>query len=107
MLDSDYIEFVDIMLDIWAQGLRIKENEENFHLGEMYRQYRLQIMAILDDGIRKGQFKSVNTTITSSIIIGTLDGLLIQWIMDKNIYQLKEAIQQLSDIIIDGLTEGS
>ncbi|NQT27138.1 TetR/AcrR family transcriptional regulator [candidate division KSB1 bacterium] len=107
MLDSDFLQFADIILDMWAQGLRLKENDDSFHLGEMYRQYRIQITAILDEGIRQGKFKSVNTTITSSIIIGTLDGLLIQWIMDKNIYQLKEAILQLSDIILDGLTEGS
>lgn len=103
LLDSEFLQFADIMLDMWAQGLRLKNSDETFHLSEMYRQYRIQIIAILDEGIRQGRFKPVNTTITSSVIIGTLDGLLIQWIMDKNLYQLKEAINQLSEIIIQGL----
>lgn len=105
LLDSDFMQFADIMLDMWAQGLRLQEGDETFHLGAMYSQYRVQIMAILDAGIRQGCFKSVNTIITSSIIIGTLDGLLLQWIMDKNLYQLKEAIVQLSDIMIQGLVK--
>ncbi len=104
-MDSDILEFADIMLDIWASGLRLHEGKDKFHIADMYRVYRIQITEILDDGIRKGKFKPVNTTITSSIIIGTLDGLMIQWVMDRNIYQLKEAVAQLKDIMVDGLTE--
>ena len=104
-LSTDFLEFADIMLDIWASGLRLHEGQDKFHLGDMYRMYRVQIIEILDDGIRKGKFKAVNTTITASIIIGTLDGLMIQWIMDRNLYQFKEAIAQLADIIVDGLTK--
>ncbi len=103
ILDSDLLEFMDIVLDMWAAGLRLHEGQDKFHLSEMYREYRIQLTDILEDGIRKGVFKSVNTTITASLIIGTLDGLMIQWIMDRNIYQLKEAILQMSDIIISGL----
>ena len=105
--ENEFMEFADIFLDIWAAGLRESKSDLGFDLNKMYGNYRVQITDILNDGIRKRRFKSVNTAIVSSIIIGTLDGLMIQWIMDRNIYQMREAIQQLSDIIIDGLTRGS
>ena len=105
LLETESIEFAEISLDMWAEGLRKERSGTAISLSNMYREYRSLIIKILDDGIRQGKFKPINTTITASIIIGTLDGLMIQWIMDRNIYHLREAIQQLSDIIIDGLTE--
>lgn len=103
LLNSDLIEFMDIILDMWAEGLRLNDNINAFGLKEMYHEYRVQISAILEEGIQKGIFKHVNPTITASLIIGTLDGLMIQWIMDRNIYQLREAILQMSDVIVAGL----
>jgi hypothetical protein len=105
-MDSEFLELSDIMLDIWAEGLRIHSGKDIFNLKDMYRNYRVQLSEILEEGIRQKQFKPVNTTITASIIVGTLDGLMIQWIMDRNIYHFKEAIDQLTSIIIDGLTGG-
>ena len=100
---SDLMEFADIMLDTWAEGIRKGQNR--IDLSAMYEMYRNQIIEILEDGIRKKQFKPMNSTIVASIIIGTLDGILIQWIMDRDIYSVKEAMNTLSEIIIDGLTE--
>ena len=105
LLETEFMDFAEISLDIWAEGLRKERSGASFSLETMYREYRSSVLEILDEGIRRGTFKPINTTITASIIIGTLDGLMIQWIMDRNIYHLREAIQQFSDILIDGLTE--
>ena len=103
ILQTDFIEFAAIILDIWAEGLRRTNDIGFFSLDRMYRNYRMGLIQILDEGVRQGKFKPINTTITASIIVGTLDGLMVQWIVDRNLYHLKEAIQQFSEIIIDGL----
>lgn len=103
--ESEFIEFADIILDFWAEGLRSHKDKVEFDLSSMYRRYRTQIIRILDEGIQQKKFKPVDTTITSSIIIGTLDGLMIQWFMDRDLYQVREAIEQLSSIIINGLID--
>jgi len=103
--ESEFIEFADIILDFWAEGLRSHKDKVEFDLSSMYRRYRTQIVRILDEGIQQKKFKPVDTTITSSIIIGTLDGLMIQWFMDRDLYRVREAIEQLSGIIIDGLID--
>lgn len=103
-MDSDLIEFADIMLDMWAEGIR--HGQQKIDLKAMYEAYRSQIIDILEEGIRLKRFKPMNTTIVSSVIIGTLDGLLIQWVMDKDIYSFKEAMSALENIIIDGITIG-
>lgn len=107
LLETDFMEFAEICLDMWAEGMRKERAGTSTLLNDMYREYRTLIIKILEDGIRQGRFKPINTTITASIIIGTLDGLLLQWVMDRNIYHMREAIKQLSDIIIDGLTEAN
>ena len=103
--DSDVMELADIMLDMWAEGIRSTEEKDKFNLKGMYENYREQIVQILDEGVRQKKFKPMDTTIVSSIIIGTLDGLFIQWIMDRHIFQIREAMETLERIIIDGLTE--
>ena len=104
IVDSDVMDLADIMLDMWAEGIRSTEEKDKFNLKGMYENYREQIVQILDEGIRQKKFKSMDTTIVSSIIIGTLDGLFIQWIMDRDIFQIREAMETLERIIIDGLT---
>ena len=104
LCESELIEFADIMLDFWAEGLRSHKDRVEFDLSSMYQRYRAQIIQILDEGIQQKKFKPVDTIVTSSIIIGTLDGLMIQWFMDRDLYRIREAIEQLSNIIIDGLT---
>ncbi len=103
--DSDVMELADIMLDMWAEGIRSTEGKDKFNLKGMYENYREQIVQILDEGVRQKKFKPMDTTIVSSIIIGTLDGLFIQWIMDRHIFQIREAMETLERIIIEGLTE--
>ena len=105
IVDSDVMELADIMLDMWAGGIRSTEEKDKFNLKGMYENYREQIVQILDEGIRQKKFKPMDTTIVSSIIIGTLDGLFIQWIMDRDIFQIREAMETLERIIIDGLTK--
>ncbi|MFH1941393.1 MAG: TetR/AcrR family transcriptional regulator [bacterium] len=107
ILEGEFLDFADIILDFWAEGLRTKKTKATWNLNKMYSEYRIQIIQILQEGIRQKKFKPVDTTIASSIIIGTLDGLMVQWIMDRDLFRFSEAVEQLANIIIDGLTEGS
>ncbi len=69
----------------------------------MYVYYRYLIISILEEGIKKGIFKDIDTTITASILLGSIDGLTLQWIMDKNLFSLKKATEVLVDSVIRGI----
>jgi hypothetical protein len=45
----------------------------------------------------------VDTTVVASVIIGTLDGLIIQWVMDRHVFDMKAAVYTLAKVIIEGL----
>jgi TetR/AcrR family fatty acid metabolism transcriptional regulator len=100
---SGSIDVLEILMDYWAEGIRTKNENYVFNMKQLYDEYRKVIVEILEEGISKGKIRPVNTTATASILIGALDGLALQWIMDHNIFQFKEAADALKDSFIKGL----
>jgi len=97
------IDFMEIIMDFWAEGVRHKHKTTVFDLDKMYDEYRRMLVEILEDGISKDKFRPMNTTIVASILIGAIDGLVLQWIMDRNLFQFEEAANVLKKIFIEGL----
>ena len=52
-LQTHSYEFVEIMLDFWAEGVRHKEKTPVFDLNTIYTEYRALVSNILDEGINK------------------------------------------------------
>ena len=103
IMDEDFLDYADIMLDIWAESVRLHQGKDVFGLNRMYRTYRKQISEILKEGIEKEVFKPVDVTVVSAIIIGTMDGIMIQWLLDRNIFKIKPALEQLAELIVSGM----
>jgi len=100
---SNSLDQIGIMMDYWAEGIRSRKEDSAFNIKNIYEKYRQTIKKILDEGVSLGIFKPVNTMISASILIGTLDGLALQWIMDKNLFRFIEASQILKDSFLNGL----
>lgn len=96
-------DFMEIMMDFWAEGVRLRQKTTAFDLKKMYEDYRRMIVEILEEGISKGKFCPMNTTIVASILIGASDGLMLQWIMDHDLFKLDEAAEMLTQSFIQGL----
>ncbi|MBN1779711.1 TetR/AcrR family transcriptional regulator [bacterium] len=103
IMDEDFLDYADIMLDIWAESVRLHQGKDLFGLNKMYALYRKQIIEILNRGIKKGVFKPVDTTVAAAVIIGTLDGLMIQWLLDKKLFKVRYALEQLADMVVRGV----
>ncbi len=58
---------------------------------------------LLKECIAQDKIKAINTKIVASIIIGAIDGLMLQWIMDRNVFDLKEAVFSTTRLVIDGM----
>ena len=102
-LDTD-ARFAGIIMDFWAEGIRNKD--ENIlgiiNLEQIYTEYRRMIGNILNDGIRQGVFRSVDTTSVSALIIATLDGIMLQWIINRELFD----INHVGDVLLDSLLNG-
>lgn len=103
ILESESMDYLEIMLDFWAEGIRSKDRFSSLDLMKVYYDNRQFIEQLLEDCISEGRIKKIDTQIVASIIIGTLDGLLIQWILDKNVFDIKKAVSSFARLMLDGL----
>ncbi len=106
IMEGEYLDYLKIVLDFWAASIRNQQSSEAFDLARLYEEYRKIIEILLDECIAKEKISPVDTKIVASIMLGSLDGLLIQWIADSTVFNIKEAMSLLSDILIKGLKIG-
>ncbi|ACF12627.1 transcriptional regulator, TetR family [Chloroherpeton thalassium ATCC 35110] len=97
-------EFLNIMLDFWAEGIRSKNENVSqiLDLDAIYSEFRAVIASILDEGIREGSFRPVDSNIAASTLIGVLDGLYLQWAINPFVFKFEE----VGDFLVDNFLRG-
>lgn len=98
-------EFIDIMMDFWAESVRNKDENmfEVFNLKKIYSDFRNLIIGILESGITKGIFRPIDSHAMASFLIGALDGLMLQQIMEPGVFDIKKAADAICDGFINGI----
>ena len=98
-------EFAGIMMDFWAEGIRKKDEKllSIIDLKQIYKSYRNMIATILENGIRKGIFRKINTFRTSAVFIAAMDGVLLQWILDRELIDLNKIARDLIEVFLNGI----
>ncbi|MGD9160691.1 MAG: TetR/AcrR family transcriptional regulator [Desulfobacteraceae bacterium] len=104
-LVGDGGEFAGIMMSFWSEGIRNRNERimEIIDLKKVYSEFRGMIAEILEEGIAKGQFREMDTHVTASVIIGAMDGILLQYIMDRNVFLPGRAIDALLAGFLNGI----
>lgn len=100
-------EFAAIMMDFWAEGIRNKDRHilDAIDMRGMYEEFRRILRIILENGIKQEVFRPVNTLNVAAGFIGSLDGVMLQWIMDREMIDLEKVSDSLFDIFLNGLTK--
>ena len=80
ILEGDYLDYLEIVLDFWAEGVRKGEDSWKIDLNRFYAENIAVLDSLLSDCVAKGEIKPVNTKLIASTMLGALDGMLIQWI---------------------------
>ncbi len=105
IIKNENNDYLDLMFDFWAEG--IKGHEKGLMLNEMnkfYKSYRKLFEDVLREGIIDGSIrKDIDPFETSSIIIGTMDGVMVQWILDKKDIDLQKIEKNLINLILKGV----
>jgi len=97
-------DLVGIMMDFWAEGIRTKSTDviSLVNLEQMYSEYKMLIADILYEGMSQGIFKQVDANSVAAIIVGAMDGVMLQWIMNKNAVD----IDKISEVMVNTLLSG-
>lgn len=103
ILQSEFKDYMEIMLDFWAEGIRHKEKAVTFSLKKIYDENRDMLKNVLDECVAQDKIHPVNTHVVSSLILGALDGLMIQWIIDPGVLGIEGSLDEMEHLIIRGL----
>jgi len=100
-------DFAGIMVDFWAEGIRDKDTKilKTINLDKIYKEYRKLFSNILKEGIRKGIFRRFDTLSLAAILIAALDGIALQWIMDRDLFDLRDISKTLLDSFLNGISK--
>ena len=98
--DRFHADLMKLMFDIWAESLRAGTQ---FDIKGMYERYRAVIASILQEGIDQDAFRSVDPQLTAATLIAAMDGLMLQWVMDASLFNLKEMGHTLTDTFLQGI----
>lgn len=105
ILSGEHQHIMTIMIDFWAEAIREKADDKIkiINMEKIYSDYRKICKAILDEGIQQGKIRKVNTYLTASILLGAMDGIMLQWILDPNVFKIRDAIECLLDEFLTGI----
>ncbi len=108
IVKEEGIKTFEIMFDFWVMGIKEKKYRSDFYkyLKDFYSSYRNVFANIIREGQVKGVFKKdVSPKHVGAMIIGMLDGLMVQWILDGKNVNYVEIVKTMGEIIISGLKE--
>lgn len=86
-----------VLFDFWTQ---INRNEKMKRANiKLFQSYRDECSQILKEGIEKGIFKDLDINYHTTIIISLIQGMIIQYVIDKDAFDYAE----YTDRIIEGI----
>lgn len=98
-------EYMELVFDFWAQG--IKGHSKGLMLEEMkkfYIGYRKIFAEILSEGMVDGSIRNdVGPSALASILVGMLDGIMVQWVIDKECISIPAIEKNLEDLVLKGI----
>lgn len=106
-MNTGAVELVELVFEFWSEG--IKQNESR---GMLYREmknfyfsFREIFADIIIEGMGDGSFrKDINPHAVASVLIGALDGALVQWFLDKQAIDYSLIVRTLTDTILQGIS---
>ncbi len=65
--------------------------------------YHSGVQAIIEQGIKNGEFVQVNPQDATTALIGSYEGLMLLWVMSPKTMRLKESMQTAAQLLLAGL----
>lgn len=96
--------FFLVFFDFWAEGGRGEQQHLlQTRLRDAYAESRNDIAAIIDAGVKDGSFQCDNPLLTAANILASLDGLILQWLCDRNAFDLDAMRKNFTQTVLRNL----
>ncbi|MFQ5769524.1 MAG: TetR/AcrR family transcriptional regulator [bacterium] len=95
-------ELTRVFFDFWVAGLQNTQQPE-IDFKPIYAQYRELTQKLLQEAIAAGEIRPDISVNTPAIIIGVIEGLFLQWMVDPDVFSLKDIAGAIIDTIFNGI----
>jgi len=103
-----YEEIGRLMLEFWASAAREKRGELAATYNELYTHWRERLAKVLAEGVESGEFRSeFRTPVAASLLMGILDGIQLQSILDIKVKVDEEFLTALKRAVMAALSRNS
>ncbi|PKL37228.1 MAG: hypothetical protein CVV44_16475 [Spirochaetae bacterium HGW-Spirochaetae-1] len=87
-------EYFSVIFDFWT----LSNNNDRMHRANMklLKSYRDECRRIIEEGIRQGVFNTIDVEYTTAIIISVIQGMIIQYVIDKGAFDYDEYAEKVT-----------
>ena len=98
-------DFMRLFIDVWSEAIRQTSSEVGkvFDMKSYFRQYRAFVASILQDGIDAGDLKPMDTITAAGSLLALFDGVMLQWLLDRESVDVRKTIDTILNIIWNGI----
>jgi AcrR family transcriptional regulator len=93
-----------VIFEIWSHTIRGLVDENSFSpMTIMYEKFHSELVALLEQGIAKGEFREMQPSGVATMIIAFMDGISIQMLMLKDQFEKNNWVEQSIQSLLNGL----
>lgn len=94
--------FARVMLDVWVAGVRDPERF-GIDFATLYAEYRALVRHLLDQAAVRGDVPDDLPDVTPAVLIGAVEGVLLQWVLDPEGVDFPDAADDIVDLLYRGI----
>ncbi|PKN69552.1 MAG: hypothetical protein CVU54_09455 [Deltaproteobacteria bacterium HGW-Deltaproteobacteria-12] len=92
-----------LVIDFWSQ---VNKNDRMKRANvKLFKSYRDEVAAILTEGVEKGIFVKMEVVYAATVIISTIQGLIIQYVLDNNAFPYEDYTRKVMGQITDSVSQ--
>ena len=98
-------ELIMLFLDVWTEAIRGTGTGigDTLDLRAFFQEYRELVASILQEGIDAGELRPMDTETVAGGLLAAVDGVLLQWLLDRDNVDVVRAADTLVDIFWNGI----
>ena len=109
-MDSEYhVKLMEVMFEFWSGAIKDKSSKGMMfkEMLKFYQAYREIFADIIIEGMGDGSFrKDINPRNTAAMIVGALDGLMVQWLLEQEAFDFRDVLKTITITLLKGITAG-
>jgi AcrR family transcriptional regulator len=86
-----------VLMDFWSQASKNEYFKKACNIA--YERYRKRLTETIQAGVASGIFKPIKERTLAMIIIGCVEGLMVQWTFDNSIFDFQEIENTVMDLL--------